>query len=62
MSSELVAAAARDPLERLLEGAVLEGLDLAAVVADEVVVMFAERVHPFEPGHSVAEVHSLYEP
>jgi len=59
---DLVPAAARDPLERLLEGVVLERLDLAAVPADEVVMMVAARVDPFEAGDPVAEVDPLHEP
>ncbi len=59
---DLVAAAARDPLERLLESGVLERLHLAAVVADEVMVMVAARVDSLEAGGAIAEVDALHEP
>ena len=62
MCGHLVAAAPGNPLERLLESGVLERLDLAAVVADEVVVMVAARIDRLEAGDPVAEVDPLYEP
>jgi len=58
---DLVAAATCDPLERLLESGVLERLHLAAVVADEVVVMVAARVDALEAGDPIAEVDALHE-
>ncbi len=61
MRGDLVATAARNSLEGLLESGVLERLHLAAVVAHEVVVMVAARVDPFEAGHPVAQVHALRE-
>jgi hypothetical protein len=47
----------KGPLERLVD----EGLDLAAVVADEVVVMVAARAHRLVAKESLAELESLDE-
>jgi zinc transport system substrate-binding protein len=55
-----VAAAACDPSDSRLEGRVLERLDLAAVVADEM-VMVALVVHRLEARHSVAKVNALHQ-
>ncbi len=59
---QLVAPPARDATERLLESAVLERLDLAAVAADEMVVMVAAWIDALEAGDRVAEVDPLHEP
>ena len=61
MCGDLVAAATCDPLERLLESGVLERLDLAAVVADDVMVVRALD-RRLEAGDSVADLHPLDEP
>lgn len=61
MSSDGVSVAACDTNERRLERRVLEGLDLAAVVANEVVVVHAVRVRRLEAGDAVAEVDALDE-
>jgi zinc transport system substrate-binding protein len=61
VASDAVAATAGDALERRLERRVLERLDLAAVVADEVMVMLAARVGWLEPGHAVSEIDPLHE-
>ena len=61
MPPDGVAVPARDALERSLEGGVLEGLDLPAVVADEVVVMLAAGVSRLEARDAVAEIHALHE-
>ncbi len=57
-----VSATVRDPLDRRLERRVLERLDLAAVVAHEVVMMVAVRVGRLVAGDAVAEVDPLHEP
>ena len=62
MRSHLVAASPGDAVQRHLERVVLERLDLAAVVADEVVVMVAAWIDPLEAGDRIAEVHPLHEP
>src|SRR5207249_3464410 len=41
---------------------VLEGLDAAAVEADEVVVVLAAPVDPLEPRRAAADVEALHEP
>jgi hypothetical protein len=56
-----VAVPAGDPLERSLQSRVLEGLDLSAVVADEVMVMLATGVRGLEARDSVSEVDPLDE-
>jgi hypothetical protein len=56
-----VSPTAGDPLERDLEGRVLERLDLAAVVAHEVVVMLAAGARGLEPRDPVAQVDALDE-
>jgi zinc transport system substrate-binding protein len=61
VASDAVAATAGDALERRLERRVLERLDLAAVVADEVMVMLAARVGWLEPGHAVSKIDPLHE-
>ena len=52
----------RDALDRGLEAGVLEGLDLAAVVAHEVMVMVAARMSRLEACDPVAEIDPLHEP
>jgi zinc transport system substrate-binding protein len=54
-----VAAAVRHALDRRLEDGVLERLDLAAVVAHEVVVVIATRVGGLEPRDAVSEIDAL---
>lgn len=61
MLCDVVAAAARDALERVLEPGIGERLDLAALAAHEVMVVVAARVGPLEAGSSVAEVDPLDE-
>ena len=61
MGVHVVAPRACDTLEGALERGVGEGLDLAAVVADEVVVMVAARVRGLEAGDAVADVDALQE-
>jgi hypothetical protein len=56
-----VAAPVADARNRRLERWVLEGLDPAAVVADEMVVMVALRTGRLEARHTVAEVDALHE-
>ena len=58
---DVVAAAAGDPGDRLLERRVLERLDLSAVAADEVVVVLTLRIRALEARHTVAEVDALDE-
>lgn len=62
MGRDRISAAARDALDRRLERRILEGLDLPAVVAYEVVVMVAADVGRLEPGHAVPQVDPLDEP
>ena len=62
MGGDFVPAPSGDSLQRLLQGRVLERLDLSAVAADEMVMMVPGRVRPLEPGHAVTEVDSLDEP
>ena len=62
VSVHLVAARARHALECPLERDVREGLDLAAVVADEVMVMIPVGMCGLETGDSVADIHALHEP
>jgi zinc transport system substrate-binding protein len=57
-----VAAAVGDSRDGGLERRILERLDLAAVVAHEVVMMVAAGVRRLEPGDAVAEVDPLDEP
>jgi hypothetical protein len=57
-----VAASVGDALDRRLERGILEGLDLPAVVAHEVVVMVAAGVRGLEACEAVAEVDALDEP
>jgi len=57
----VVAAPAGDPHERVLESRILERLDLAAVVADEMVMMLATRFGALEPRDTIAEVDTLDE-
>jgi zinc transport system substrate-binding protein len=56
-----VAAPVRHSLDRRLERRVLERLHLAAVVADEVVVMVTAGVRGLEPRDTVAELDALDE-
>ena len=58
----LVPEPSRHPLERPLERLVRERLHLAAVVADEVVMMVAVRMGGLEAGNAVADVDSLHQP
>ena len=59
MSGHDVPATVGDPLDRRLERRVRERLDLAAVVAHEVVMMVAVRMGGLEPRHAVSEVDAL---
>ena len=62
MGGDRVPAPVRDALDRRLEPRVLERLDLAAVVAHEVVVVVASGVSGLETRDAVAEVDPLDEP
>ncbi len=62
MGGDGVAAADRDALDRRFERVILERLHLAAVVADQVVVVLASGLRALEPRDAVAEVHPLREP
>jgi hypothetical protein len=53
---------AGDAHDRSLERGILERLNLAAVVADEVVVMLAAGIRTLEARHAVTEVDPLHEP
>ena len=57
-----ISATARYPRDRGLERRILERLDLAAVVAHEVVMMVAADEGRLEPGHAVPQVDPLDEP
>jgi len=57
-----VAASICDALDHCFERRILERLDLAAVVADEVVVMVAAGMCGLEACDPVAEVDTLDEP
>ena len=61
MRGDRVAAPAGHALDRRLQRRVLEGLDLAAVVADQVVVMVAVGVGGLEARDAVAQVDALDE-
>jgi len=56
-----IPVSAGDAAELGLETVVREGLDAPAVVAHEVVVVFAGRVGPLEAGNAVAEVDPLHQ-
>jgi zinc transport system substrate-binding protein len=56
-----VPASVRGPLDGRLERPILERLDLAAVVAHEMVVVIAVGVSRLEPCHAVSEVDPLNE-
>ena len=62
MAGDGVAGPALDLVQGALELVVGEGFDLAAVVADEVVVMLAVRVDRLEAGRAGADVDPLDEP
>ena len=61
MARDVVAAPAGRAGDRCLQGGVLEWLDLAAVVADEVVMVLG-AAHGLEARDAVAEVDPLDEP
>lgn len=61
MRLEGVAVAAGDLLERSFECRVLEGLDLPAVVTDEVMVVLATGQRRLEPRDPVSQVDPLHE-
>ena len=56
---DVVAGLLLDRLDRALERGVVERLDLAAVVADEVMVMLVPGAHRLVAGDAVAEVDAL---
>jgi hypothetical protein len=58
---ERVPAIAGHARERTLEGAVVEGLDLAARAADEVMVVLAPGKRRLEPAHAIGEVDAMNE-
>jgi len=59
MRRHRVPAPVGDALDRGLEGRVLEWLDLAAVVADQVMMVVAAGVRRLEARDAVAEVDTL---
>ena len=61
MARDVIVAARLDVLQRPLEAVVGERLDLAAVVADEMVVVLRRVAHSLEARHTVAEVEPLHE-
>lgn len=61
MLVDVVAEPARDPVDRALEARIGEGLDLAAVAADEMVMVVTVRTGRLEPRDPVACVHALDE-
>lgn len=61
MPGHRIPAASGDSREHRLEPVVLEGLDLAAVIAHEVVVMLASGECRLEARDAVAEVYSLHQ-
>ena len=61
MTGDGVAGATLDPAQHALELVVGECFDLAAVVADEVVVVLAVRVNGFESCGAVTDVDPLHE-
>ena len=56
-----VPAPVGNALDRGLEGRILEGLDLAAVVAHQVMMMVAAGTRGLEARHAVAEIDALDE-
>ena len=62
VSGHDVPPAVGDPLDGRLERRIFERLDLAAVVADEMVMMVPIGVRGLEASDSVAKVDALYEP
>lgn len=61
MAGGRVAGLSLDLAQGVFEPFVLERLDLAAAVADEVVMMIAARVGRLEPGDRVADLNALNE-
>lgn len=59
MCGDRVTASRFEVADRRLEAVVTEGLDLAAPVADEVVVVALIGPDRFEPGDTVAELQPL---
>ena len=59
MRDDVVARLLLDRLDRALERRVVERLDLAAVVADEVMVVLVPGAHRLVAGDAVAEVDAL---
>lgn len=62
MAGDGVAGAPLDLAQHALQLVVRERLDLAAVVADEVMVMLATRLDRFESGRPCADIDPLHEP
>jgi len=61
MRSHCIAAPVCDALDRRLEGGILERLDLAAVVADQVMMVVAAGMCGLEARNAVTEVDTLDE-
>jgi hypothetical protein len=61
MCRHRVPAPVGDAFDRRLEGRILEGLDLAAVVAHEVMVVVAAGKRGLEARHAVPEIDALDE-
>ena len=61
MPGDRVPRPALDLVQCTLEALVGERLDLAAVLADEMVVVLAAAVHGLEPGDSRPDVDALHE-
>ena len=62
MAVDDVAEVSGETLELALEALVLEGYDLAAVAADEVVMVLTIRMDRLVAGDAAAEVDALHEP
>lgn len=61
MTGGRVAGLALDPAQGILEPFVFEGLDLAAAVADEVVMVIPAGMSRLEPSYRIADLHALNE-
>ena len=62
MFVDRVAKTAGDLIDRALEALVAERLNLAAVAADQMVMMVAVRARGLEARHTVARIDPLHEP
>ena len=62
MVVERIPVGAGDPVQGKLERRVVERVDLAAVAADEMVVMLAARLGRLKARHAMPEVDSVHKP